>query len=163
MNWDAIGSVAEVAGAIGVVASLVYLATQIRHSAKTAEYSTMRELFTAAGTTAIAMAEEPNREIVMKGLTGYRNLGGAEKFAFDSLMAAMMNIVESSIASSNVELLTDEAVENWGCYLRPRFFPYQGFRDWWDDSKGQVVLEFRTWIDSELSKSDPKKYFWNIK
>ncbi len=29
MNWDAIGAVGEVLGAIGVIASLVYLATQV--------------------------------------------------------------------------------------------------------------------------------------
>jgi hypothetical protein len=32
MNWDAIGAIAELLGAIGVIASLVYLATQIRES-----------------------------------------------------------------------------------------------------------------------------------
>ncbi len=32
MNWDAIGAIAELLGAIGVIASLIYLATQIRHS-----------------------------------------------------------------------------------------------------------------------------------
>ena len=29
MNWEAIGAVAELLGAIGVIASLIYLATQI--------------------------------------------------------------------------------------------------------------------------------------
>ncbi len=32
MNWDAIGAIAETLGAVGVIASLVYLATQIRQS-----------------------------------------------------------------------------------------------------------------------------------
>ena len=32
MNWDAIGAIAELLGAIGVIASLVYLATQIREA-----------------------------------------------------------------------------------------------------------------------------------
>jgi len=32
MNWDAVGAIAELLGAIGVIASLVYLATQIRQS-----------------------------------------------------------------------------------------------------------------------------------
>ncbi len=32
MNWDAIGAIAELLGAIGVIASLVYLAAQIRKS-----------------------------------------------------------------------------------------------------------------------------------
>ena len=32
MNWDAIGAIAELLGAVGVIASLVYLAGQIRQS-----------------------------------------------------------------------------------------------------------------------------------
>jgi hypothetical protein len=32
MNWEAIGAVAELLAAIGVIVSLVYLASQIRHS-----------------------------------------------------------------------------------------------------------------------------------
>jgi hypothetical protein len=32
MNWDAIGAIAELLGAVGVIASLVYLTTQIRQS-----------------------------------------------------------------------------------------------------------------------------------
>ena len=34
MNWEAIGALGEIAGALAVVASLVYLATQIRQSNK---------------------------------------------------------------------------------------------------------------------------------
>jgi len=32
MNWEAIGAVGEIAGAVAVVLSLIYLASQIRHS-----------------------------------------------------------------------------------------------------------------------------------
>jgi len=34
MNWDAIGAIAEAIGAAGVVASLLYLAREIRTSAR---------------------------------------------------------------------------------------------------------------------------------
>lgn len=34
MNWDAIGAIAETVGAIGVIASLVYLAAQIRQNSR---------------------------------------------------------------------------------------------------------------------------------
>ena len=33
MNWDAIGAIAELLGAIGVIASLLYLARQMRNGA----------------------------------------------------------------------------------------------------------------------------------
>ncbi len=37
MNWDAVGAVAELAGAGGVILSLVYLAVQIRQNTKQME------------------------------------------------------------------------------------------------------------------------------
>jgi len=40
MNWDAIGATAELLGAVGVIASLVYLATQIRQSREQMQEST---------------------------------------------------------------------------------------------------------------------------
>ncbi len=39
MNWDAIGAIAELLGAIGVIGSLVYLATQIRQNTTTVRAS----------------------------------------------------------------------------------------------------------------------------
>jgi hypothetical protein len=48
MNWEAIGTLAEVGGALGVIASLVYLGIQIRqntHSAREASWqSVLRDL-----------------------------------------------------------------------------------------------------------------------
>ena len=39
MDWDAIGALAELAGAIGVILSLVYLAVQIRQNTAQMERS----------------------------------------------------------------------------------------------------------------------------
>ena len=55
MNWEATGAIAELVAAIAVVASLVYLALQVRHGIATARstayqeiYRDLRESFTAA-------------------------------------------------------------------------------------------------------------------
>ena len=40
MNWDAIGAVAELVGALGVVASLAYLAVQIRQNTQHIDFNT---------------------------------------------------------------------------------------------------------------------------
>ena len=45
MNWDAIGAIAELLGAIGVIASLVYLATQIRHSREQMQENTRGPIY----------------------------------------------------------------------------------------------------------------------
>ena len=44
MNWDAIGAVGEVGGAIAVVATLIYLAKQIQLSAAGARFAAQQSL-----------------------------------------------------------------------------------------------------------------------
>jgi hypothetical protein len=44
MNWDALGAIVEIIGAIAVLVTLFYLATQIRQSNATARFETTREL-----------------------------------------------------------------------------------------------------------------------
>ena len=44
MNWDAIGAIAEVLGAVAVIVTLVYFALQIRQSNRLAEAESQREL-----------------------------------------------------------------------------------------------------------------------
>jgi hypothetical protein len=48
MNWKAIGSVAELLGALGVIASLLYLSAQIRQGTKASRLATSHALATAA-------------------------------------------------------------------------------------------------------------------
>ena len=45
MNWDAIGAIGEIDGAIAVVATLFYLAAQIRHGVKIAESDAFERVF----------------------------------------------------------------------------------------------------------------------
>jgi len=42
MNWEAIGALGEVIGALAVVASLIYLASQIRHNNKLAKNDSLQ-------------------------------------------------------------------------------------------------------------------------
>ena len=44
MNWEAIGAIAETLGAIGVIASLVYLAGQIRQNTRSIRGATYQDL-----------------------------------------------------------------------------------------------------------------------
>ena len=44
MNWDAIGAVGEIVGALAVVISLIYLATQIRTSNGAVRQASMQEI-----------------------------------------------------------------------------------------------------------------------
>lgn len=61
MNWDAVGATAELLGAIGVIVSLVYLASQIRQSS-TVNRLTLQENY-IAGLTDIFVSISADREL----------------------------------------------------------------------------------------------------
>ncbi len=46
MNWEAIGAIAEAVGAAGVIASLVYLGTQIRSNTRAAKATAYQQTLT---------------------------------------------------------------------------------------------------------------------
>jgi len=163
MNWDAIGAVAEIVGALGVILSLLYLAAQIRQGLTTAEDTSTKEIIALVVTQFNAMAEETNRSSITRGLIDYRNLSGDEKLTFDSLMTSLLMIVSASFMSNKANLLTDELFSGWSGYLQPRLFPYSGMREWWDESRNVFIPEMQAWVDKEFSKADTNQDFWGIK
>lgn len=163
MTWDAISSLAEVVGAVGVILSLLYLATQIRHGLTTAADTATKETIASVVVQLNAMAEEPNRSSITKGLIDYRNLSGDEKVAFDSLTTSLIMIASSSFMSNKANLLPDELFAGWSGYLQPRFFSYSGAQEWWDESRNIFLPEMQEWVDEEFSKADNALDFWGIK
>jgi len=143
LSWDAIGAVAEVVGALGVILSLLYLAAQIRQGLTTAEDTATKEVIASVVVQLNAMAEESNRSSITRGLIDYRNLSGDEKLTFDSLMTSLLMIVSSSFMSNRANLLTDELFLGWSGYLQPRLFPYSGMREWWDESRHVFIPEMQ--------------------
>ncbi len=117
MNWEAIGAAAELLGAIGVIASLLYLATQIRQSTRTAKDTALRAMVTGINHQLHEMLKPDNSAVLFRGLTDYDGLSGTEKFQFDSLLAGYLNVVESSIVSNDATLLSDDTMECWGYYI----------------------------------------------
>ena len=93
MNWEAIGAVGEIIGALAVVASLAYLAIQIRHNTKeveeqnrTHQINTLSDnagRFTHFRTNIISNAEVAS--IWQRGRHDLNSLSYEERFRFDSL------------------------------------------------------------------------------
>ena len=61
MNWDAIGSLAEMLGAAGVIVSLVYLSSQIRTNTKTVKAAATKDTLTGWAEFNYDLSKHPNR------------------------------------------------------------------------------------------------------
>jgi hypothetical protein len=72
MNWEALGAIAELRGAIGVIATLFYLASQIRQNTKSIRASTFQETMRDISSLADLTTQHP--EVARAYLTGMNDL-----------------------------------------------------------------------------------------
>jgi hypothetical protein len=97
MNLNAVSAVAELLGAVAVVASLLYLAAQIRQNTKqsrlAAQQATVHELGTALQTQA---QSREWAELLGRGLRNLDELDGVEKTQFLSHIGHILRLYESA-------------------------------------------------------------------
>ena len=104
MNWDAVSAIAEVIGLVVVVASLIYLAAQIRQNTNAIRSGT-REAFLNALQTCNAFALE-NSDIWHRGAFEGEELIGEELTRYITIVHAGLNAYEalySEYLAGNVE------------------------------------------------------------
>ena len=84
MNWDAIGAVGEVVGAIAVIASIVYLATQIRSNSEIARSQSQRELLEIGSWFSGSATNPELRNVIRSGFDDFSSLS-KDTFVFVAL------------------------------------------------------------------------------
>jgi signal transduction histidine kinase len=110
MNWSAISAVADVLGAAGVIASLLYVAAQIRQSTRQSRLAALQTMVTELGSALQAQAQ--SRElaaIVLRGLRDLNSLDAVEKVQFLSHISHILRLYEA-VYFHKVEGTLDERV-----------------------------------------------------
>ena len=160
MNWEAIGTIAEVVGAVGVIVSLLYLAVQIRRAnINYVADSHHRVTDTWGNHTSIVMSDD-NVAAFVKGLNAYEELSPEERVKFDFCISMLINLVETTIYHADAGVL-DEVLEMEHNYLGPRLFAYPGFEQWWKHGdKSGFSPETQEWVDKEIELNRGSATFW---
>ena len=147
-----IGSIGELVGAIATVATLAYLAIQIRHNSRGLDQNSqlMRMSFEnqlrGEGQQLRALiASDPQLSSIWRaGLAGGKELDRSQRDRFELLIANVLNMLKAEYNGLNRGLATDHRASYLFMVART-----PGFREWWQRrrSSGRDV-EFANWIDS---------------
>ncbi len=147
MNWEAIGALAELAGAIAVVVTLYYLASQIRQSNTLARRNEHNATMEQVSLFRMAVAQsEELATLLLTGAKSYSVLSEVHKVQFDNLIdQRFWNYAQiwDRVQTGSMER------EMWNV-LAPSMatnLNYEGIREWWDLKKFQFPSGFVTDIE----------------
>jgi len=94
MNWEAISAIGQFVGALAVVISLIYLANEVRSSARATRLAGMRSTLDAFNRVALRLTEPNLAELYTRGLDDFESFEGADRVRFRVLMHTIFRNVE---------------------------------------------------------------------
>ena len=97
MNWDAIGAIAETLGAVGVIATLAYLATQIAQNTRTVRSSAAAALAQTNNSVGLALVQDADvNRIWWTGIADPNALSESDLRRFSSIVALQVNAAQQA-------------------------------------------------------------------
>jgi hypothetical protein len=141
MNWDAIGAIAELLGAVGVIASLVYLAGQIRNSRDQMDENTRAlragtyQQFQVELRESFSMNEPGLESVVRTGLADPGDLDESGAFRFEFWISGVMHAYDNAYYQYRVGLLDEDRWQMHLAGLRTTLTRFPGVRRWWETAE----------------------------
>jgi hypothetical protein len=148
---EALGSIGELIAAIATIATLFYLAVQIRASTLVARAEAQRESQSGGIPAQLAIAQDPELAALLhKGLAGYPNLDPLEATRFSLLLPSLLNGAMLISRASQLGLATDDELEINRALIK-RFLSTPGGRAWFNDNASVLPKSFTQFVDEELA------------
>jgi len=152
MNWDAIGAVAELLGALGVIASLLYLAVQIRENSRVVQASASQAVADSAQARLLAVAQSPSLASTLAKLAERpAELSPAELLQANYLRTASFKGFENQFFQFRRGLLAEDIWKGYEFFLVANLLA-PDVRDWWKRSKAGFDPAFRDHVEALLTE-----------
>ncbi len=153
MNWEAIGAIAEAIGAAGVIASLVYLASQIRSNTRAAKVTAYQQTITAGRDMTLAMLANSDLFEAMVRRWGLTDQEQIDKTREGLFFDVAVHNWGSQLYQHDQGMLEDRIWEIRRARIRNTLVHNQNFPDWWSKSadRTQYTPRLQALIDELLA------------
>ena len=148
MNWDAIGAIGELVGAVAVIATLAYLALQVRLQNKEARIAANQDLQRSIREQSDSLRDDP--ELVQIYIDGASH----DLDSFDQVRATRLSLTYQS----NLRIWEGAFYQKQAKLLDERLWPplervmssivaSKAFEGWWATRRSAFSDEFADYID----------------
>jgi len=155
MTWDAIGALGEVIGAAGVIASLLYLAVQVRASTRASAVEAKLRSTRLLSDYMDSLIHDPElNDLLRRGLADLQSLSETESNRFAQLTLKAFWFFSAQHFQFRIGTLSES---DWQETRSPLhlFLRSPGFRSWWvERGRASFGPEFREFIEAEMAELD---------
>jgi hypothetical protein len=154
MNWEALGAIANLLAAIGVIATLIYLSIQIRQNTKAVRSSSIRNLVQSFSTTAQAAVE--NEYIIPLLLKASSEaLTQEERARLHFWFIMTFRRFEGVYFQRDLGIVDAEVIDGFE-RSHMAILASKSAQQWWADSKEIFNSGFVSYLEELLKKGTPK-------
>ena len=146
MNWEATATIAEIVGAGGVIASLVYLAIQIRVSTKVSRAEITKDLYLASRAAIMDIA---SNESLAKISTDIRQFESVELMRRNMFYQSFFRLYELQYNLANQGLLDEDIARSYSLIIQ-MWAKTVYFSDYWNRHRGEFNEAFAAYVDKQV-------------
>jgi hypothetical protein len=156
MNWEAVGAISQIVGAVFVGITLIYLAAQLRQNTSALKSSAFLAVSTLMGSTMEVWATHSDiAPLLIRAQAGLDELSPDERARFGFMMMMTYRRLETVVVQRHLGFIDRELTEGFErsalSALRSK-----GVRQWWDASKDAFSNLFSAWVDEKLASNLPR-------
>ncbi len=150
MNWTAIGATGELFGAIGVIASLLYLARQMRNAAADTRRATAQAVFTKLNTAFETTSANPQLAgVFARGTSDLSVLSPEEAIQFSSLFFTLVRPYEELFYYRRAGAVNEWVWESVELLVLPALTT-PGALEWWAKRQSWFTSAFQDHVAEVL-------------
>jgi len=149
-----LGSIGELVAAIATIATLVYLAVQVRQNTRALRSSTFQDIAGAMSSTTEAVATHPEIAVLMvKATGGLVDLTREERVRYSFILLTTFRRLETIYVQQQmglIELALTEGFERSALSVLAE----GGGLEWWQSAKEAFSTAFASHVDSRIASGE---------
>ena len=158
MNWEALGAIAEAAGVIAILISLIYVAAQIRQN--TQQYSRNvaahelsafeRNIESGNHTRELLILNPELAQLLLKGFASYTTLEKLDKFRFELLLRNLFSATQGAYIRQ-LSVAHDPLEFEGNAHVLDEILIHPGTREWLERNSPDWRPAFREFVNERLA------------
>ena len=146
VNWDAVGAVGEIIGAIAVVITLFYLARQVRESTRVARAEMTKDLFLASRSAIMDIASNDRLAEIWSQIREFETDDAARRHTF---YQSFFRLYELEFNLAKEGLVDEQLARSYVLVIR-MFARTRYFSDYWRGARDEFHEDFAVYVDQQV-------------